>query len=225
MFGIYTSPAATLERLKEKPVWLLPLVLALVANLAATAVTTQYIDWQEQRDKALEVMQERGMTQEQIEKSQEGMDKFYSSAVARNAAPLVSVLVNQLLAVFLLALVVFLIAHLAGTGAGYVRALSVVAHAHLVTLPAAALRILLAVLTKSSTATTSLWAAFPNAKGGIVTALARLDPFTIWGYVLVGIGLRAVFGVKGVKAYWLSLGIWALFTLILTLLGFVGGRH
>lgn len=224
MLGIYISPSATLVRLKEKPVWLLPLLLAVAANMAATAVTTQYMNWQEQKDTALEQMRQRGMSEEQIEKAQEGMDRFYASAVARNVVPLVTVLVNQLLSVFLLSLVVSFVAHMHNSGTTYLHALSLVTHAHLVTLPAAALRILLAVLTRSSTVTTSLWAAFPEAKGGIIALLTRLDPFIIWGYLLLGIGLSVVFGLRKSRGLAFAFGIWALFTVLLALPGLMS-RH
>ncbi len=224
MFWIYISPSAILARLKEKPAWLLPLFLAVAANLAATAVTTQYMDWQEQKDTALEQMRQRGMSEEQIEKAQEGMDRFYSSAVARNVVPLVTVLVNQLLSVFLLSLVVSLIAHLHNAQTSYLHALSVVTHAHLITLPAAALRILLALLTRSSTVTTSLWAAFPDAKGGAMALLTRLDPFIIWGYFLLGVGLSVVFGLKRSRGLAFAFGIWALFTVLSAIPGLVSNH-
>lgn len=225
MFGIYASPTGTFARLKEKPAWLLPLIIALVCNLAATAVSVQHVDWQEQRDRAVERMQARGMTEEQVEQALGNMDRFYTNPLLRTGAPLVSALVVQLVAVFLLTLVYNLALPLLGASGSYLRTLAVVTHAGLVALPAAAVRIILVLLKRSAEVSTSLLALAPGLRSGFLgVVLGRIDLFAIWQLVLAGLGLKVVYDMKGSKSYWLVFGVWVALTLVFGLLGLVGRR-
>jgi hypothetical protein len=224
MFGIYASPTHTFERLREKPVWLLPLLIAVVANMAATAVSAQFVDWQAQRDLALERMQQRGMPEEQIQKALEGMERFHTNPFLRTGLPLFGSLFNQLVAVFFLALVYNLCLPLLGAGGNYVRTLSVVTHAGLVALPGAVVRILLVLFKRSAEVSTSLLLAAPGLKPGFLYVLfSRVDLFVVWQLVLVGLGLKVAFGTKGSASYWLVFGIWFLLTLVFGTLALIGG--
>ncbi len=224
MLGVYASPSAVFARLKERPVWLLPLVVSVVANLVATAVSTQYIDWQAQKEQAVERMQARGMPPDQIEKAVEGMERFYSNSLLRTGLPLISSLVTQLIAVFFLAFVYNLCLPLVGAGSNYQRTLSVVTHASLVWLPGAFVRILLILLKRSSEVTTSLLVVVPNVKTGFLAViLGRLDIFAIWQLILTGLGLKVVYDIKGKKSYWLVFAVWFALTVIFGVLAIIGG--
>jgi hypothetical protein len=219
MFDIFGSPSALFSRLREKPVWLLPLILATVASLAATAVSINYVDWSAQRDTMLERFDQSNMTAEQKEEALERMEQFSTNPLMRYGLPLAGALVTQLVAFFFLALIYNLSLPLLGTTGNYRRVMAVTAHAGLVALPAALLRILLVVLRRSAEATTSLLAAFPGLEGRFLQViLSRLDPFVIWQLVLTGLGLKLVFDIKGSKSYWLVIGLWLLITLVFGLL-------
>jgi hypothetical protein len=105
MLDIFLAPGRAFSRLKEKPTWLIPLVIVLVFNMLFVFVTSHYIDWDKQRQAALERMRERNVPQEQIDKATEGMDKFYSSPAMRYGMPVVSGLVVSLIALLFLAVV------------------------------------------------------------------------------------------------------------------------
>jgi hypothetical protein len=219
MFDIFGSPSALFSRLREKPVWLLPLILATVASLAATAVSINYVDWSAQRDTMLERFDQSNMTAEQKEEALERMEQFSTNPLMRYGLPLAGALVTQLVAFFFLALIYNLSLPLLGTTGNYRRVMAVTAHAGLIALPAALLRILLVVLRRSAEATTSLLAAFPGLEGRFLQViLSRLDPFVIWQLVLTGLGLKLVFDIKGSKSYWLVIGLWLLITLVFGLL-------
>ncbi len=224
MFGIYTSPTAVLQRLKEKPVWLVPLVIAIVANLAVTVLATQYVDWDAQRETAIEQMEKRGMSEEQIEQATEGMEKFYGSPAMRFGLPLVGSLLMQVIGILFITLVFNLGLPLLGGSGNFRRMLAVVAHGSLIALPGAVVRAVLILLKQSAEVSTSLLAAFPGIEGGFLAALlARIDPFTIWQFILFGLGIKLVFDTRGSKSYWLVFGVWALITVVLGLLAMLGG--
>jgi hypothetical protein len=225
MFQVYTAPSVAFSRLKEKPVWLLPLIIALVANLAAVLVTTQYVDWTEQRQVALDKMRERGMTEEQIAKATEGMDKFYSTPLMRYGLPLVGSLFTFVIGVLFLTIVYNVALPLVGAKGSFLRTLAVVTNAGLIGVPAALVRIALVLVRKSADVSTSLLLAAPGLKGGFLAViLSRLDPFAIWQLILAGLGLAVMFEVKGSKTYWLVFSAWGLLTLVFALMGGRMGR-
>lgn len=220
MFDIYTAPSRAFARLKEKPNWLLPVALVLVFNLAATLVTTQYVDWTAQRDVAVEQMQKRGMTQEQIDQAMQGMDKFYGSPVARFGLPLVGALFTGIIGILLLTLIYNVSLPMLGASSNFGRTLSVVAWAGMALIPGALIRIVLVLLKKSADVTTGLLLLAPNLKNGFLAALfAQVDPFAVWQLILAGLGLKVVFDLKGSRSYILVFAVWVVLTLIFSLLG------
>ncbi len=223
LFGIYTSPTATFRRLTEKPTWLVPLIITVIATLAVTAVSTRYVDWDQQREQAIERMEQRGVTEEQQEQQLEALEKFSTNPLMRYGAPLLGGLVTALVGIFFLVIVYNLALPLLGVAGNFRRTLSVVAWSSLVTVPGALVRIILVLVKQSANVSTSLLLAAPNAKGFLAVLLGRVDLFTIWQLVLTAIGLKVMFEVKGAKAYWLVFGVWVLLTAVLGVLATVGG--
>ncbi|MEO0078475.1 MAG: YIP1 family protein [candidate division WOR-3 bacterium] len=222
MFDIFFSPTKAFSRLKEKPRWLVPLVIVVVASVAAAMVTTRFVDWKEQRNKAVERMRERNMSEEDIAKATEGMERLFSSPLVRYGGPFVNSLLVTSIGLVVLALIYNVMVPLLGGTSSFSHSLAVVTNAALVTVPGLLLRIVLSLLTRSAEATTSLAALFPHLKNGfLMVILSRLDPFAIWQLFLAGLGLSVVFQLKGSKSYWLVFSVWAVVTLIFA---FLGGR-
>ena len=226
MLDIFLAPGRTFSRLKEKPTWLIPLVVVLVFNMLFVFVTSHYIDWGKQRQAALERMRERNVPQEQIDKATEGMDKFYSSPAMRYGMPVVSALFIGILAALFLAVIYNISLPLFGGTSDFKRTWAIVCNASLVAVPAAIVRGLLVLLKRSSEVTTSLLMAAPGLKQPFLKALlSQLDIFDFWKFLLIAIGLKVVFGVKNSKSYTLVFGVWLIVMLVLSLLGMgAGGR-
>ena len=225
MFGIYTAPTSTFAKLREKPKWLVPLIIAAVATMAAAAVATQYVDWEEQRATAVERMEERGMTEEQMDEALERMEAFSTNPVMRYGLPVLGALVTYLVSMFFLSLVYNIALPLVGAPGNYMKTLSVVTHAGLVAVPAALVRIVLMLLRGSAEVSTSLLLAFPDVGSRFLgVVLGRIDLFTIWQVILVGLWLKVVFDVKGSRSYWLAAAVWLLITLVFGALALLGGR-
>ncbi|UCG44042.1 MAG: YIP1 family protein [candidate division WOR-3 bacterium] len=225
MFGIYFSPTRTFERLKQRPVWLVPLIVVVVANLAVTALAIQYVDWEAQREAAVERMQERGMTEEQIEQATERMSAFYDNPMMKTVFPIVGALVTQVIGILFLTVVFNLGLPLLGASGNFKRSLSVVAYGSLVAVPGAVVRAVLILLRRSAEVSTSLLVAFPNLKQGfLAVVLSRIDVFVVWQFALFGLGLKVAFDTKGNKSYWLVFGVWVLITLVLAALSLLSGN-
>ncbi len=220
MFDIYFAPTRGFARLKEKPSWLVPLIIALVFNMLFAILSSHYMDWDKQRQAALEQMRERNMPEEQIEKATEGMDKFYSSPVMRYGMPVVSVLFVTLIAALFLAVVYNVSLPLFGGTGDFKRTWAVVCNASLIAVPATIVRGGLVLLKRSAEVTTSLLVAAPNLKQPFLKGLlTQLDLFDFWKFMLIAIGLKVVFGLKGSKSYTLVFAVWLVVMLILSLLG------
>jgi len=220
MLDIYLAPGRAFARLKEKPNWLIPLVIVLVFNMLFVFVSSQYIDWGKQRQAAVERMRERNVPQEQIDKATEGMDKFYSSPAMRYGMPVVSALFIGLIALLFLAVVYNVSLPLFGGASDFKRTWAIVCNASLIAVPATIVRGGLVLLKRSAEVTTSLLAAAPNLKHGFLTGLlAQLDVFDFWKFMLIAIGLKVVFGLKGSKSSILVFAVWLVVILLLSLLG------
>jgi len=176
MFDIYFSPSRAFGRLKEKPTWLVPLIVVLLFNMLFVLVSSQYVDWDKQRQATIDRMRERNMSEEQIEKTTDGMEKFYSSPAMRYGMPAVSALIVSLIAILFLAVIYNVSLPLFGGASDFKRTWAIVCNASLVAVPATIVRGLLVLLKRSAEVTTSLLAAAPALKQPFLKGLlAQLD--------------------------------------------------
>ena len=220
MLDVFLSPGRAFARLKEKPTWLVPLIIAIVFNMLFALLSSHYVDWDKQRQAAIEQMRERNMPEEQIEKATEGMEKFYSSPAMRYGMPVVSILLISLIAALFLAVVYNVSLPLFGGTSDFKRMWAIICNASLVAVPATIVRGLLVLLKRSAEVTTSLLVAAPNLKQPFLKGLlTQLDVFDFWKFMLIAIGLKVVFGLKGSKSYALVFAVWLVVMLILALLG------
>jgi len=220
MFDIYLSPSRAFGRLKEKPTWLVPLIIVLVFNMLIAFLSGQYVDWDRQRELAVDRMRERNMSEEQIQKATEGMEKFYSSPAMRYGAPTVSALVISIIGVLFLAVIYNVSLPLLGGTSDFKRTWAIVCNASLIAVPSAIVRGVLVLLKRSAEVTTSLLLAAPGLKHGfLAVVLGRIDIFAIWQLILCAIGLNVIFGLKGSRSYLLVFSVWAVLTVIFALLG------
>ncbi len=225
MLDIYVAPGRAFARLKEKPSWLIPIIIVLLFNMIIALLSAQYVDWDKQRQTAIDRMRERNMSEEQIQKAAEGMDKFYSSPAMRYGMPAVSALFVTLIAALLLAVIYNVSLPLFGGTGDFKRTWAIVCNASLIAVPAAIVRGALVLLKRSAEVTTSLLAAAPAIKQPFLKGLlAQLDIFDFWKFALIAIGLTTVLGIKKSKSYTLVFAVWGVVVLILALLGMGAGR-
>jgi hypothetical protein len=225
MLDIYLAPGRAFARLKEKPSWLIPITIVLLFNMLFVLVSSHYIDWDKQRQTAVDRMRERNMSEEQIQKATEGMEKFYSSPAMRYGIPVVSALLVGVIAMLFLAVIYNVSLPMFGGTSDFKRTWAVVCNASLVAVPATIVRGGLILLKRSAEVTTSLLAAAPAIKQPFLKGLlAQLDIFDFWKFVLIAIGLTTVLGLKNSKSYTLVFAVWLVVMLVLALLGMGAGR-
>ena len=220
ILDIYLAPSKVFHALKEKPRWVLPLVIVLVV-VALAAVLTMSFAREEIMARQQEALQERGLTEEQMAQA---MQFTQGPAVAVTAAVSAVIFTGCLLAIF--AVVVNLFVPLFGGESGFKRVFSVICFAALVMVPAAILKLVLIATTRSPYVTTSLALLAPGlAKTSFLyQLLAGFDIFTIWEMILVAMGISITNNIVRKNAYILVFLIWIVSIFVGIGLGSVFGR-
>ncbi len=198
----YTSPRALFEQLAERPSWFAPFALLLVLVIAFIVGLYDPVMVPEQLAK----LEEAGKNTPQAAAFFTGFGRIMIpciGVVTTGAVILVYALFVQLIGAFLL-----------GGTLRYKQALSIVSHASMVGLAGFALRVPLALISKSSQVTVGPGMLFPSATaegfgGHFLSAfLASFDVFNLWQTALIALGVSVVARVPAGKA---NAGIWGLF--------------
>ncbi|MEO0108748.1 MAG: hypothetical protein ABIK62_06215, partial [candidate division WOR-3 bacterium] len=110
-----------------------------------------------------------------------------------------------------------------GTSPSFKMNLAIVTHASLVAVIGLALRALL-ILVRGPLASDIGFSLFlPHVKSGFAHALLmRIDPFGIWNTILVALGLKVTYDLKGSRIYYLIFGLWLAFLIVISLLAGAG---
>ncbi len=207
--GVFAAPRRVFEDLRERPRWLIPIILVVVFLLVqAILVFTLRIGFAEQ----LQMLQERGVTPEQmvqVEKTLHGPLPLIFSAI--------SIVIITPASLLIVALILNIFVPLLGGEGSFRRTFAVVTYSALIRIPALVIKTILIVLKGSTAVYTSLALVFPfvSQKSPFFSFLSRVDFFTIWELILISLGLGVVTRISGKKAYFVVFGIWLVY-LILT---------
>lgn len=222
--GVLTSPQATFRSIAERPSWLPPLLVLLILYVALQVVVTQRIDMEGVMRQAFEE-RNQPIDEEQIARMAQMQSNF---GVACQVV--VFPLGMMLIAAFLLGLT-----QLAGGEIDFRRSLAVTGHglmpnavAWLLTLPVVLGRREIDLVEAQGGLLASHLALFAadDTPAWLLTLLARLDLFSLWSLVLLGVGAHVVGGLSSrasaivVAVLWL---LWVGLMVGLTAAGWAGG--
>jgi hypothetical protein len=217
---IYFAPNKVFSVLKEKPRWVMPLIIIIVVAALAAALTVNFAR-ETIMTKQEEVLRDRGLTEEQLEQAMQ----FTSGPIAMVSSA-VSAAIFTVILLLIFALVINLFVPLFGGESGFKKVFSVICFSALVMVPAAILKIILVAINKSPYVTTSLALLAPNlARNSFAYQLfAGFDFFAIWEMILVAIGINIVNNVTRKNAYILVFVIWLVSIFVSIGLGSIFGR-
>jgi hypothetical protein len=219
IIGIFFSPKSTFEDIARRPSWILPILLTTVLSFISVTALNQRVNWHDY------ILQ-------QIEKSpraaQLSADQKQQQAEVSVKITVVIVYVAGLIVPVLFALIVGLVMMgaynlLAGAGAKFAQAFSIVAHAGLVGIVSTPLFLLVLFLKPPGTIdpdnplATNLAAVLPDeAAKWLVTLCKSLDIFSLWTLILIAIGFAAVNPrkLKGSKSFLIAFSVWAAFVVV-----------
>lgn len=237
MIGVLTEPGKTFDLIaKFRPKamdWLLPVISFLVIAIISNFILFQNPEIKLQFDKMLdkqvaeveaqfdEKVQKGEMTESEkeaaLEQTKGGM-AFFTGPVMRS----VTAVVYTFIGLFFMALVYFLLSKFALKGDGtysgtlIARGLPV----YILVVQVIVVAILSMVMNKLLFDTSA--ASFLDAEKGTITSylLGRVDPFVIWFYIVVGIGLAKMFKSDATVKYIIMVfAFWIIGDLILLALG------
>jgi len=215
VLDIFFAPSKYFSALKEKPKWLIPLIVIIIASVIASVVVISTFS----PEKQLEQLRERNLTPEQFEQAQ----KMIGSPVVLISGIVSSIVITPIM--FLLISLIFnFTLPLLGITSKYLMTFSIVVGSALVTIPQMLIRIILTLVTGSPLVQTSFALFFPMLSKNtyLYRLLSKFDFFTIWQMILLALGLKIIYAISGKKSYYLVFGLWLLFAIITSIFGMRG---
>jgi hypothetical protein len=211
--------------------WLLPLLAMIVVAIIATFIYMSNpeikLEMQQQQEKAMreqfDKMVESGqMTQEQVDEQLDRTSEMMNNPMFIYLFPSIGIIIMSLIWFFVFTTVGFLIAKFALKGdAGFTQAMSAMGLPLYITVLQSIILIILGmVMGKMLTGLNPASLTGMDIKTLPGFLLSRLDIFSIWFYVVVGIAFAKMFKSDNTKKYVIaSLGIWLVFMFIIFGLG------
>lgn len=221
VIGVLFSPGKTFEDIVRKPGWLVPIIVSTLLSIIAVVALNQRMNWREYVVQQMEKNPRTANLSADQKQQQSEMGAKITVAI---------VYVVGVIAPVCFALLVGLVMMgaynlLAGAGARFGTAFSIVAHAGLVGLVSTPLFLLVLFLKPPGTIdpenplATNLAAFLPDESAKWLMALCKsFDVFSLWILVLIAIGFAAVNPrkLKGAKSYTIAFTVWAIFVVIRT---------
>jgi len=211
--------------------WLLPLLAMIIVAIVATFIYMSNpeikLEMQQQQEKAMreqfQKMVESGqMTQEQVDEQLDKTSEMMNNPMFIYLIPSISIFVIMLLWFFVFTTVAFLIAKFAFKGDGsYSQALTAMGLPMYISVMQSIILIIVGMLMgKMITGLNPASLMGMDLKTLPGFLLSRLDVFSIWFYVVVGIAFAKMFKSDNVKKYiFTSIGVWLVFMFIIFGLG------
>lgn len=214
--GVLFSPTRTFELIRQRPTWLVALVVLVLLGTVAGYLIGQKLDWEEvARDQTAQ--SGRQLSAEQIEQSIEVTEKIGPVMVI--AGPTLF----GPIAYLVIALIFWVVLKLLGGELSYKASLATTLHG---LMPNALSAILLipVLLSRDELGITevnagtvlasNLGAFAPEDAGkGMLALLSSIDVFSIWSLALLAIGYSVVAGVSRAKAATVAVALWVVYIL------------
>jgi len=197
IINLFTNPSATFKAVQIRPSWLVPALIVLVLSIGSTYFLKPVI-LAEQHRQMVNRMEDRGMSQEQIDLAIEQGNKFMKYTFYPFAiAGIIGVLLVTA------AIWLFVSRTILGGTARYAHLLEVTAYTSLISVVGALIKLPIMLQKESINVHFSL-ATFmaDSAKDTFLyKVLVNTDLFNIWSVALLCIGIAVVNGLK-VKKVW-----------------------
>ena len=207
--------------------WLLPLLAMIIVAIVATFIymsnpSIKY-EMQQQQEKAMreqfEKMVESGqMTQEQVDEQLDKTSEMMNNPMFTYLFPSIAIFVMSLVWFFVFTTLAFVVAKFAFKGdGGYSQAMTAMGLPMYISVLQSIILIVVGLLMgKMLTGLNPASLMGMDVKTLPGFLLSRLDVFSIWFYVVVGIAFAKMFKTNNVKNYIIaSVGIWLVFMFII----------
>lgn len=223
--GVFTEPNATFakaSRFKPKTTdWLIPvllfIVIALLSNiLLMSRPNIKYQVRQEQEKKLMELVQQGKLSEEQAEIQLSQMDKMYSGVFL--VIQIISTFIIVFISFFVVTGVYYLISRFILKGDGtFTSALSANGLSTYISALQMLLILIISMIADRLFKALSIADFLSMDKTSVAGyLLSKIDPLTIWAFVILSIGLSKMFHSDDNKKYYIAVfGTWILWSLII----------
>lgn len=221
IIDIFLNPRSVFVRIKEKPEWVMPLVIVLVIltiiSILTISTTRDLITAQQ-----IEALKGRNMTDEQIEQAL----KFSSGPILLIFGGL-GAIINTLVILLIFAALLNLFIPMFGGEGSFKMVFSVVSFSALIKIPGNIVRLILIIWKHSLQVSTSLALFIPNldTHSFAYRLLNQFDFFILWEMCLVAYGIHITNDVKKENSYILVFVIWIAKVLLSVTFGGLFGRR
>ena len=206
--GIFSRPKEIFVSIDERPDWLVPFAIVMAISILSTVITFHSVLLPEQMAK----MAEMGtLTEEQLANAREMMGGMWGILLS-----LIGVIIIMPLVLFLRSGIFLVFSNILGGEANFKKVLSVLSWTLLIQGAGTIVKTPIMLIRETSQVITSLALFFPFlcTESFSFRLLNRFDFFTIWGLVLIGLGLSTVskFSIK--KGMGLVFSLWVIWIII-----------
>ncbi|MBN1540693.1 YIP1 family protein [candidate division KSB1 bacterium] len=196
--NVFFSPAETFAAVRIRPAWLIPMIFLVVVG-ALSSLVVQPIAMKEQTQRAVETMQDRGMSQEQIDQAMEVMKTNPVARVMRHPAVgmIIALVVGPIALVIIAAVWLVVGKMMIGGQIVFPQTLGLVVYQSFIGLLGTCIKLPLVVVKQTVDIHFSI-AAFldmdPKGFGGhfVYSLLSKIEIFSIWGIAVLAIGLAVL---------------------------------
>jgi hypothetical protein len=203
IFGVFFSPAETMQDIAARPNWVLPLIILMVAGglggyfLTDTILQTQF-----------EQMEKRNMTAEQIEQARPMMEKMITYT-----APLAPLLTTPLFYLVIAGILMFVGNVVFGGETKFSKLFSVTCWSGMISVLGSLVNIPIMVNRQVMESATSLASLLPaeEEKSFFYNLLGQIDLFWIWWVVVLGFGVAAAYQFTTRKAMTAVFTLWGIY--------------
>jgi hypothetical protein len=215
VLGIFASPGETFGRLKEKPTWLIPLVIVVGFGVLSSAALFRKVVVPTQIER---LTSNPDIPEEQMKKVKMTMGGTRGMVIALVGPAVAVPIVSCILAGLLCAL-----SSILGGDVTFKKMFSLVCHSSLIGVLASIIKVPIMFVKGSMSVHTSLALIVPNMSttSNVFQLLSKVDIFTIWQVYLVGLGLSIMSGISSKKS---TISIFLLWVVWVAISVFLLGR-
>ena len=214
IIGVFFSPKPTFQSIARRPSWIAPVLLMTILGCIVGFTLNKRVDWRDVASKRIEESPRASQLSAEQKEQQLAMSAKISPAIAYAIGLLAPIFIAVVVGGVMLGAYNLL----AGAGANFKVAMSIVSHAYVVSIISSLLFILILFLKAPGTVdlenpvATNLGAFLPDGTSKTVMALGTaIDLFSFWIICLIGVGFAA-FNPKKLKtgsAIGIALVVWA----------------
>jgi hypothetical protein len=235
--GVITGPGDTFDTIvntAKKTYWVIPIIITVIVSIIVTFLffrDEQLISGLMDKQKAglekrMEEQVKNGkMSSEQAKVAVEQAEKYMDpKSVFFQVIGFGGAIVTPFIMLFVLSLVYLIILKIMKSEFDFVNILNVVGLSMLISTIGSVIGLVLSIII-GEVSSLSLALVLKESMVGekLHEFFLKVDVFTIWFYIAVAIGLSKVARISGGKAYGIVFGIWVVWLIITSSLGFIMG--